>query len=300
MVMSQGTKWLILGGSGQLGQALQEEITLQELDFEVYAPKNFNIVDHRKTSELIHDFRPHYVVNCAAWTDVRNAEYQEEDANQVNGWSVQNIGIAAQECKSTLFHFSTDYVFSGESKNLYTEEELPDPVNAYGRSKALGENLLGDMGIEKYYVLRTAWLYGKHRSNFIKSILSKHLTGQNKIEIINDQFGNPTNARELARRVIEISEKNIPSGIYHAVNTGSTSWFDFAEHAFKALRLDPETLVATQTQISETLKRPKNSALDSRKWTSVGMPFMSSWQEALESAIHEIFEEVKKEIAIGN
>ena len=298
--MSQGTKWLILGGSGQLGQALQKEITYQNLDLQVYAPKSFNIVDYQKTFELIDDFRPDYIVNCAAWTDVRKAEYQEEDANQVNGWSVQNIGMAAQKSKSTLFHISTDYVFSGEGGNPYSEEALPDPVNAYGRSKALGENLLRELEIENFYVLRTAWLYGKHRTNFIKSILFKYLSDRDKIEIVKDQYGNPTSTRELARRVIAISQENIPSGIYHAVNTGSTSWFNLAEYAFKALRLDLETLVAIETPTTENLKRPANSALDSGKWASVGMSSMSSWQEAVESAIPEIFEEVKREIANGN
>jgi dTDP-4-dehydrorhamnose reductase len=297
--MTTGMKWIILGGTGQLGKALQSELKSQKSDSVVFVPENINVVKHTEVFELITHFKPNFVVNCAAWTNVRQAEFQEEEANQVNGWAVQNIGLAAKECNAKLVHISTDYVFSGNSENSYGEDENLCPINAYGRSKALGENLLRQIDDGNSLILRTAWLYGKHRSNFLKTILSKYLSHQDKIGIVNDQFGNPTSAVDLAKQIVNVTPREIPGGNYHAVNTGSTSWFGLADKAFSLLGLNRERLVPIRTQDSETLSRPWNTSLDSNKWESIGMSPMRPWKEALESEIHAILEQVEKENQIG-
>lgn len=290
---------MILGGTGQLGLALQSELKSQKPDSLVFVPENINVVKHSEVFELITRYRPNFIVNCAAWTNVRQAEFQEEEANQVNGWAVRNIGMATKECNAKLVHISTDYVFPGNSENSYGEDENLCPINAYGRSKVLGENLLKQIDDGNFLILRTAWLYGKHRSNFLKTILSKYLSHQDNIEIVNDQFGNPTSAVDLAKHITNITPRKIPGGIYHAVNTGSTSWFGLADEAFKLLGLNRERLVPIHTKNNETLPRPRNTSLESNKWESIGLSPMRPWKVALESEIYAILDQVKKENQIG-
>lgn len=297
--MTQAKRWMILGGSGQLGQAIQIQLASQKYVSKVFVPEKINLIEYEKTFELITLYKPDTIINCAAWTNVRQAELQEEVASQVNGWAVQNIGLAAKDCKSKLIHVSTDYVFSGDSHGSYGEDEALSPINAYGRSKALGENLLREIEIQNCIILRTAWLYSKHRTNFLKTVLSKYLSTQDTIEIVDDQFGNPTNANDVARRIIEIDSQEISNGNYHAVNTGSTSWFGLAEESFKLLGLNPERICSIPTPDSHGLNRPRNTSLESGKWVSSGMPPLRSWEEALNSEIHAIFEQVKKELSIG-
>jgi dTDP-4-dehydrorhamnose reductase len=293
--MHSKKKWLVLGGSGQLGKALEFDLDFLQHHDQIHIPKNLDIRKFQETHDLIEDLQPDYIVNCAAWTVVRAAESYEFEANLVNGEAVSNIGLAASKINATLIHVSTDYVFSGNSKNPYTEEDATNPINAYGRSKALGESLLEEVGIEKMYILRTAWLYGKHRKNFIKTILQKYLNGERTIEIVDDQFGNPTYALDLASCIVEIGKSTSSYGIYHVTNTGETSWFGFAKEAFEILGVDTEVLRQTKTSYREELKRPRNSSLDTAKWNSSGLTPLRSWQDALESSINDIYNQVRTE-----
>lgn len=293
--MSSNKKWLVLGGSGQLGMAMKFKLNTLGNESEVHIPNNLDIREFQKTSELITDLRPDYIVNCAAWTDVRAAESHQYEANLINGQAVWNIGQAASASKSNLIHVSTDYVFSGDSKKPYTEDQVVSPINAYGRSKALGESLLADIGADNFYIIRTAWLYGKNRKNFIKTILNKFLDGERSIQIVDDQLGSPTNVLDLAQCIIDIPESKGNSGTYHVANTGTTSWFDFAKATFEILELETEVLRRIKTSFTNEITRPQNSSLDSSKWNSLGLTQLRSWQEALESAIVDIYDQVRNE-----
>ena len=297
--MSSNKKWLVLGGSGQLGMAMKFKLNTLRHESEVHIPNNLDIREFQKTSDLITDLRPDYIVNCAAWTDVRAAESHEYEARLINGEAVRNIGQAASASKSNLIHVSTDYVFSGDSKKPYTEDEVVNPINAYGRSKALGESLLADIGAEKFYIIRTAWLYGKYRKNFIKTVLNKFLDGERDIQIVDDQLGSPTNVLDLVQCIIDIAESNSNCGTYHVANTGVTSWFDFAKVAFEILELETEVLHRSRTSFTNEITRPQNSSLDSSKWNSLGLTQLRSWQEALESSIVDIHNQVRNERANG-
>jgi dTDP-4-dehydrorhamnose reductase len=297
--VSSNKKWLILGGSGQLGMAMKFKLNTLRNGSDVHIPNNLDIREFQKTSDIITSLRPDYIVNCAAWTDVKAAETHEYEARLVNGEAVRNIGQAAIASKSNLIHVSTDYVFSGESKTPYTEDEEVNPINAYGRSKALGESLLADMGAEKFYIIRTAWLYGKHRKNFIKTILRKFLDGEPNIQIVDDQLGSPTNVLDLAQCITDIAYSNSNYGTYHVANTGVTSWFDFAKSAFEILELETEALQSSKTSSTNEITRPRNSSLDSSKWNSLGLTQLRSWQEALESSIVDIHNQVRNELSNG-
>jgi dTDP-4-dehydrorhamnose reductase len=297
--MSSNKKWLILGGSGQLGMAMKFNLNTLRHQSEVHVPEKLDLREFRKISDLIMDLRPDYIVNCAAWTDVRAAESHEYEANLINGQAVRNIGKAARASKSNLIHVSTDYVFSGDSKKPYTEDAAINPINAYGRSKVLGESLLGDIGAENFYIIRTAWLYGKYRKNFIKTILNKFLDGEQNIQVVDDQLGSPTNVLDLAQCIIDIAESNSNYGTYHVANTGVTSWFDFAKAALEILELETEVLHRRKTSFSDEISRPQNSSLDSSKWNSLGLTQLRSWQDALESSMIEIYNQVRNERSNG-
>jgi len=288
-------KWLILGGSGQLGSTLKLELLKRGIKPTVFSSMELDVRDFNKTSDVIRAIGPDYVINCAAWTNVREAELHEDEAELLNGSAVGNIGATTHAYGGTLVQISTDYVFSGNETSPYKVSDPVNPINAYGRTKLIGENLISDMGIDRCYVMRTAWLYGEYGTNFIKTILNKYISGDEKIEIVNDQFGNPTNAIDLAQQIIESVESEIPYGTYHAVNSGVVSWFGFALKAFELLNLNTEYLYAIPTTQNSPLVRPQNSSLDTSKWLECGMKEMRPWDEALKFSICDIFTQVQME-----
>ena len=286
---------LILGISGQLGSALRHELEKNTSEFQVINSIGIDIREMKRTFEFITQYNPDLIINCAAWTNVRTAESHENEAKIVNGWAVENIGMASRKIGATLIHISTDYVFSGNSQLPYNENDSTDPINSYGRTKALGESLLKELEYDGLYILRTAWLYGIYRNNFIKTILNKYLSGEKTIEIVNDQFGNPTNVSDLAKHIIYLSNYDLPSGYYHGVNTGSTTWFGLAKQAFNLLDLDPNILIPVKSPANQIPKRPANSTLLSQKWNNYGLNSMRPWQDALSENIDSIFNQVREE-----
>ena len=217
-------KWLIIGGSGQLGQSLQRELLKSGIEF--IAPSSRTL-------------------------DIRNFETTKKYITEANPSSVIN-------------------------------------------SKALGEQLMINYNAESFYIFRTAWLYSEFGNNFVKNIIFKLYSGNTDIEVVNDQFGNPTNAHDLARRIIESVTSNIPYGIYNAVNTGSVSWYDFAVRIMELIGAKNERIkpISSKEYIS-TVIRPLNSSLDTSKWEAIGMSEMRSWDKALESQIPSINNLVK-------
>jgi dTDP-4-dehydrorhamnose reductase len=293
--MSLTKNWLILGGSGQLGSNLNLELRKRGIVPTIFSSRDLDIRDFDKTFQVIRDLGPDFIVNCAAWTNVRTAEFHEKEAEILNGGAVANIGLAVQDSGGTLIHVSTDYVFSGQKSLPYEITDEMDPINAYGRTKAIGENLLAEVELERCYVMRTAWLYGLNGKNFIKTILGKYISGEARIEIVDDQFGNPTSSLDLSKQLIDAAELNIPYGTYHAVNTGVTSWFGLAYKAFEMLKLDTEKLFAIPTPGSVQFTRPQNSSLNTGKWAEHGIQEMRPWEDALGFVINDIFTRVQAE-----
>jgi dTDP-4-dehydrorhamnose reductase len=298
--MKSDVDLLLFGGSGQLGLSLQLELEKHSMSF--YAP-NSTSLDLRNFGEvslLVNSLRPRFIINCAAWTDVLAAESNPEKANLLNGFAVANLGEAALRSDSTLIHISTDYVFKGDLEGGYKCDDSKSPINAYGSSKNLGETLLAASGITKYYVIRTAWLYSQHGENFAKTIIKKFLSNQFPIEVVNDQFGNPTHASYLAKRIVDVIYSNPPYGIYHGVNTGTTTWFDFATTIFNLLKFDSSVLHPIATKENLTLLRPRNSSLDTSKWSQVGMGDMPTWQNAIANSYKEIHKAALGELNNGD
>ena len=282
-------KWLIIGGSGQLGQALQRELLKSGINFIAPSSKTLDIRNFEKTRDYMISANPSAVINCSGWTNVQAAENNSLQANILNGYAVENLLRSSNDISSLFIHISSDYVFSGSKGLPYTETDLTDPINAYGYSKALGEQLMINSNSKSFYLFRTAWLYSEFGNTFVKNIVLKLYSQNAVLEVVNDQFGNPTNAHDLAKRIIESVILNIPYGIYNTVNSGSVSWYIFAKRIVELLGEENERIkpISSKDHVSNVI-RPMNSSLDTSKWSTVGMSEMRSWDKALEIQISSI------------
>ncbi|MEE8470815.1 MAG: dTDP-4-dehydrorhamnose reductase [Dehalococcoidia bacterium] len=270
---------LVTGSAGMLAKDVIPQ--LSELGHEVVAPseKDFDIADLDTVRVAVSRHKPEVIINCAAYTLVDEAETEEHQAVMINGFAVQNLCLVCQERDIPLVHFSTDYVFDGDKEGPYTIYDEPDPASAYGRSKLLGERYVLWL-LNKFYLIRTAWLFGHHGRNFIETMLE---LGQSRkqISVVNDQKGCPTWTRHLAQTVAGLIETR-RYGIYHATNSEPTTWFDFAREIFRLANMDVEVLPVTTDQFPRPAKRPRNSVLDPFPLPQVLGRVMPSWREALD------------------
>lgn len=293
--------WLILGGSGQLGQTLIKQ--LEEHGYrEVYSPdsKVLNISSPEVVSSYIEQLNPQIIVNCAAYTDVDSAEIHQELADSINANGVRNIAIAGRAVKALFYHISTDYVFSGDSIKPWREEEIKAPINIYGLSKSRGE----DMAIEEYIhgtrIFRTSGLYSPYGSNIAKFIIKKALFSNDIINCVVNQYTQPTSSKDLAERIIVSYENNLECGIYHATNGGATNWYEFAKVIFECIGSPIDRLVAVQdTFFVRKATRPRYSVLGHDNWNRNGIGPMRDWKMGLVEILPQLILTVQKETKYG-
>lgn len=268
-------KILILGAAGMLGSALVNILSDQDL---IVADKpEWDITEARNLKDGILNCSPEWIINCAAFTNVENSEDQRELVFKVNADGPLNLGKIAEELDIPLIHISTDYVFNGLKESGYNESDLTDAINAYGKSKELGEkNIIKNS--RKHYIIRTSRLFGRSiagKENFVDKMIRLSLT-ENNIKVVNDQFSKPTYASDLALAIKDLIKKRPDYGIYHLTNEGAASWHDIALEIFKQIK---KTIVLTPILTSEFFskaKRPKYSLLNNTK-----LPKLRPWQEAL-------------------
>ncbi|MDO8512669.1 MAG: dTDP-4-dehydrorhamnose reductase [bacterium] len=269
---------LILGAQGMLGRALQKQF---EADQVIAWDRNeLDITDRDQVLEHLPICEPDLVINAAAYTDVEKAEVEEELATKVNGHAVGYLAEACAKLNIPLVHISTDYVFSGDKKEGYAEDETPgEPLNAYGRSKLLGEQLL-QKNTDKYWLIRTAWLFGPQGKNFVETMIN---LGKQKSElkVVDDQHGAPTYTRDLAQAIFKLTHEQAPFGIYHITNGGNATWAEFAKEIFKIMQMPVNVVPVTSEEFPTKAIRPKWSILKNTK-----RPLMRSWQEALKDYIN--------------
>lgn len=271
-------KVLVTGARGMLAKDLVP--CLLERGHEILAlpHEELDITDLEIVRAAVNNFLPELVINCASYTKVDEAEKEEHLALMVNGYGVQNLCLMCHEQDIPLVHFSSDYVFDGTKANPYTIYDQPNPINAYGRSKVLGEKYILWL-LNKFYLVRTSWLFGLHGKNFVNTMLELGQI-QNPISVINDQRGCPTWTRHLAQAVADLLETE-RYGIYHITNSEPTTWFDFARDIFRLSGMDIQVLPITSEQLSRPAKRPKNSVLSSFPLAEILRREMPSWTEAL-------------------
>jgi dTDP-4-dehydrorhamnose reductase len=260
-------KTLIIGANGMLGSDICKvfpealKLTHRELD----------IKNREQVLESIQRIKPDVVINAAAYTDVEGCEDNRELAFQVNGYGPGYIAQACSKTGTTLFHFSTDYVFDG-SRNEYMESDTPNPINVYGQSKLLGEQKIAE-NTEDYKIIRISWLFGIHGRNFVETILK--LSPQvDKVKVVNDQFGKPTYTVDLANKITNVI--GLEAGIYHLTNEGVCSWDEFASAVIDNI------VPCTSEEFPRKAKRPKYSVLVNTKTEP-----MRHWKEALKDYMKE-------------
>jgi dTDP-4-dehydrorhamnose reductase len=227
------------------------------------------------------------IINAAAYTKVDDAETNEDAAFAVNATGPANLAIAARENGAKLVTISTDYVFPGDATSPYAEDTTRDPINAYGRTKAAGEEAALAEHPDGAYVVRTAWLYGQHGPNFAATMV--RLSGSHEtVSVVNDQLGQPTWTKDLAERIVALLDSDAPAGIYHGTNAGVTSWHGFTRAIFEELGLDPERVLETDSRsFVRPAPRPAYSVLGHDGWQRAGLPPLRDWREALHAAVEQ-------------
>lgn len=271
---------LVIGKSGMLARALVEELMRRRMAFEVVGRPEVDLSNPSTIPGTFAGFT--HVINASAWTDVDGAETHEREATVVNGESVGVLHRACEVSGTTLVHYSSDYVFNGRASTPYTVDTPRDPVSAYGRSKARGEEALeATNGREpRWLCLRTSWLYAPWGKNFVRTI-ARASRERDALKVVNDQRGRPSSCPSLARTTLDLLERNAV-GMLHACDAGECTWFEFAREIVRlagregACRVDP----CTTDEFPRPARRPAYSVLDLAP-TEVIVGAMTPWREAL-------------------
>jgi dTDP-4-dehydrorhamnose reductase len=255
------TKILVTGSEGQLGQCIQNiAIKYPELEFVFRNSKTLDITDGNQVVEMFSNQDFNYCFNCAAYTNVEQAEKTPELAFAVNAEGAKIIAVACAKYETTLLHISTDYVFDGEKEEPYTFQDKTNPINEYGRSKLQGEIYIQE-ALEQYFLIRTSWLYSEFGKNFYKTIVEKS-KNQSVLKITDQQTGCPTNANNLAEYMVSlVVSKSKKYGIHHFTDGEAMTWYDFAKHIIAEIDPDKEVRVDRDNNYRTFAKRPKNSTL---------------------------------------
>ena len=278
-----------------LGTEVIRSAKLHGLNF--LAPTSAEL-DVRKKSAVegfVKQHNPEWIINCSAWTNVEGAEEFQKEALALNTTAVKVISEVASSNNSHLIHISTDYVFDGAKGAPYEESDSPNPINQYGKSKAIGEGEILASDLSSYYVVRTSWLYGVSGKNFVKTMARKALNAV-AVGVVEDQLGSPTSARDLAEGIIEIVKVIPEPGIYHFSNEGKCSWFEFAQEIYRLCDSDEQLINPIKTvELGQKAKRPMNSELNTAKWEGSGLSKLTPWRKALAALMPEILADVKME-----
>ena len=290
------TRWLVTGAAGMLGRDLTTLLTGKAEEFTALTRADLDLTDADAVTAALSSVKPAVVVNCAAWTAVDAAEEHEEQALAINGHGAANLAAACAQAGALLVHPSTDYVFDGTASTPYAEDAPTAPAGAYGRTKLAGEQAVLATLPDASYVVRTAWLYGAHGKNFVRTML--RLAG-NGISpgVVADQHGQPTWTADVAAQVYRLIDEGAPPGVYHATSSGQTTWFGFAEEIFS---LYHSSVTQDQTEDSERMRltprpittadyplpapRPAYSVLGHDGWHAAGIEPIGDWRDALHRA----------------
>jgi dTDP-4-dehydrorhamnose reductase len=282
--LSNAKKILVTGANGQLGmefRALQQDHP--HCTFIFAGRAELSITDYDRVTKLFESEGFDYCINCAAYTLVDKAEEETALANKINGEAVGHLAGICAIHKVKFIQVSTDYVFDGNAREPIKESAKVDPVNAYGRSKMLGEALALDKHGDTI-ILRTSWLYSRYGKNFVKTMI-KLMSEKEHIKVVNDQYGSPTYAADLADAIMQVINTKFQPGVYHYCNEGVTSWYDFA-CAIKELKQFDCTIEPVDTSAyPTTAKRPSYSAMDTSLFKSTFGIAIPQWRQSLEDCL---------------
>lgn len=277
-------KILITGANGMLGYDLKE--VLADYDVIATGSKDLDITNYNIIVSKFDELKPDFVINSAAYTAVDDCETHWDDAYNVNAIGPKNLAIACNERGIPLVHISTDYVFNGEKNTPLVEDDKVGPKSAYGKTKLAGEEFIKE-NMEKYYILRTAWLYGYHGNNFVKTMLSL-ASNHDEVNVVYNQIGSPTFTHDLALAIHELveyyefnKEDMSKYGIYHLTNSAECSWYEFTKYFYKLANLNTKVKPVTTEEFPRPATRPSYSVLSNEKWIKAGFKPLRNYKEAI-------------------
>jgi dTDP-4-dehydrorhamnose reductase len=287
-------KVLVTGAKGQLGFDVIEELKNRDIETVAVDIEEMDITDLLSVEKVLRKVQPDSVIHCAAWTavDLAEEEVNKEKVHAVNALGTENLARVCKEIDSKMIYTSTDYVFDGQGNRPWEPDDERHPLNVYGQTKYEGE-LAVEKWLDKYFIVRIAWVFGVNGLNFVKTMLNLGKTKEH-LTVVNDQIGTPTYTFDLARLLVDMTEKG-KYGRYHATNEGEfISWYDFTceimrqaaeiNPIYKKVTLEP----VTSDKYPAKAKRPMNSRMDKQKLTNNGFSPLPSWQEALNHYMQQI------------
>lgn len=274
-------KILITGSNGMLGHDLINALD-ERHDLILTTSKTLDITNKKQAIEYICEVKPDIVINSAAYTDVDGCEENQDLAYSVNGEGVKNLALACKEIDCPLVHISTDYVFDGSATEPIQEDGEIGPISIYGKSKLKGEEAIQEI-LDKYFIVRTAWLYGINGRNFPKTMLEL-AENHSEITVVYDEVGTPTYTSDLAEAISELIETDY-YGIYHLTNSGSCSWCEFARYIFEIAGKDVNVIPVTASEFARPAPRPSYSVLENKNWIEKGFNPLRDYKEAIKEYI---------------
>ena len=268
---------LVTGVKGQLGHDVVNELEKRGHAAVGVDIQEMDITDSQAVRDVITRTAPDAVVHCAAYTAVDAAEDNVELCRRVNALGTENVAAVCRDLNCKLMYISTDYVFNGQGTRPWEPDDEREPLNVYGQTKYEGE--LAVETLEKYFIVRIAWVFGVNGKNFIKTMLNLGKT-HDSLTVVNDQIGSPTYTYDLARLLVDMIETD-KYGRYHATNQGLCTWYEFACEIFRQAGLDVKVTPVTSDQYPAKAKRPMNSRMDKSKLAENGFQPLPAWQDAL-------------------
>ncbi len=285
--MAKSGKVLIIGSRGQLGRDLMEILSgayrvcgvdLEDVDIRI----------REDVLSTVKAVKPDVVIHAAAYTDVDGCESNEELAMAVNGEGTRNVALACRETGARMFYYSTDYVFDGTTESAYVEDDEPNPLNVYGKSKLAGEIAVREI-LAEAVILRVAWMYGRHGRNFVKTMLKlgqeqlrfpKGPNGVKPLRVVNDQTGNPTWTEDIVRQTAQVIDHQ-GHGVFHCTSEAETSWYDLAREIFEITHMPVVLEACSSREYSQPAARPRFSSLENRHLKTARLHVMRHYRKAL-------------------
>lgn len=276
---------LVTGVKGQLGHDVMNELAKRGYEGIGVDVEEMDITDAAAVERVMREAHADKVVHCAAWTAVDAAEDQVDLCRKVNALGTENIAKMCRELDLPMIYLSTDYVFDGEGTRPWEPDDERHPLNVYGQTKYEGE-IAVEKYLEKYFIVRIAWVFGVNGKNFIKTMLKLSET-HDTLTVVDDQVGSPTYTYDLARLLVDVLETE-KYGRYHATNEGLCSWYEFAQEIFRQAGKNVTVLPVSSEEYPAKAKRPHNSRMNKDKLEEMGFERLPSWQDALSRYLKEI------------
>ena len=275
-------KVLVTGVNGQLGYDVVKELEKRGHQAVGVDREQMDLTSKEQIKECIENVNPEAIIHCAAYTAVDKAEDEEELCRRVNAIATKDIAECAKKLDIPMIYISTDYVFDGTKDGEYTEEDIPNPINVYGKTKYEGEVYVQEL-LEKYYIVRISWVFGENGNNFIDTML-RLAKDRDEINVINDQVGSPTYTKDLAPLLVDMIETD-KYGVYHATNEGYCTWYEFAKEIFRIAEIDIKVNPITTKEYPTKAVRPMNSKMSKEKIITNNFNKLRLWKDSLREYI---------------